>query len=287
MTKFLHKINKHENYSNNVNKDHKFNITLCEDEYHLHYDKYVPETRVVTKYNITSTSEPTVLRANYENNIFKSMEIDGVMLDELVTEYTFDTTGVHTVKYELYDETKLGNNAPVFYNSNLVKCIIPDSVTSIGNNAFMNCSNLTSIDIPNSVISIGTVVFANCTSITSINMPNSITSISTGTFNNCTSLTSIDIPDSVTDIGSNAFAGCTGLTSIDIPDSVTDIGSNAFANCSSLISITVNATTPLALNSNVFSNTNNCPIYVPSESVDTYKSNDFWYNYIDRIQAIS
>lgn len=42
MTKFLHKINKHDNYIKNVTEDHKFNITLCKDEYHLHYDKYDP-----------------------------------------------------------------------------------------------------------------------------------------------------------------------------------------------------------------------------------------------------
>lgn len=43
MTKFLHKINKHDNYIKNVTEDHKFNVTLCKDEYHLHYDKYVPD----------------------------------------------------------------------------------------------------------------------------------------------------------------------------------------------------------------------------------------------------
>jgi uncharacterized protein YaiE (UPF0345 family) len=124
--------------------------------------------QLLCKYNVTDTSSPTALRTNYESNVFKSMEIDGVMLDELVTEYTFGTTGVHTVKYELYDETKLGNQAPVFNNSNLIECVIPDSVTSIGTAAFYMCNGLTSCTIGNGVTSISNGAFENCSSLTNI-----------------------------------------------------------------------------------------------------------------------
>jgi hypothetical protein len=124
--------------------------------------------QLLCKYNVTDTSSPTALRTNYESNVFKSMEIDGVMLDELVTEYTFGTTGVHTVKYELYDETKLGNQAPVFNNSNLIECVIPDSVTSIGTAAFYMCNGLTSCTIGNGVTSISNGAFDNCSSLTNI-----------------------------------------------------------------------------------------------------------------------
>ena len=144
------------------------NISLCEDQGSIYYNPFVLETRLVCKYNIPSTSYPTVLRTNYEQNIFKSMEIDGVMLDELVTEYTFDTTGIHTVKYELYDETKLGNNAPVFYNSYLIKAIIPDGVTIIGSNTFVNCQGLTEIIMPSSITSINSASFANCINLISV-----------------------------------------------------------------------------------------------------------------------
>ena len=140
------------------------------DNYYL--GKYnwtiLERNQVLCKYNVTNTSSPTVLRTNYESNVFKSMEIDGVMLDELVTEYTFDTTGVHTVKYELYDETQLGNIAPVFSNSNLIECIIPDSVTSIGTAAFYSCNGLTSCTIGNGVTSISNGAFDNCSSLTNI-----------------------------------------------------------------------------------------------------------------------
>ena len=92
--------------------------------------------------------------------------------------------------------------------------IIPESVTSIGDNAFSGCASLTSITIPESVTSIGNSAFSGCASLTSITIPESVTNIGEKAFYNCTGLTSITIPENVTSIGGDAFSGCTGLTSI-------------------------------------------------------------------------
>ena len=117
--------------------------------------------------------------------------------------------------------------------------IIPNSVTSIGDYAFSECSGLTSIDIPNSVTSISWGTFSDCSGLTSINIPNSVISIGNYAFLDCSGLTSIDIPNSVTSIGDGAFSACSGLTNVNIPNSVTTIGSYAFHYCISLTSVTI------------------------------------------------
>ena len=123
--------------------------------------------------------------------------------------------------------------------------------------------------------------------LTSAAIKSGVTSIVGYAFYNCISLTSIEIPNSVTSIGEKAFYNCTSLSSVTIPNSVTSIDSNAFRGCSSLTSITVNAETPPTLGTNVFNYTNDCPIYVPSGSVNAYKSATNWSKYASRIQAIS
>ena len=115
------------------------------------------------------------------------------------------------------------------------------TVTSIGDEAFKECTGLTSISIPSSVTNIGGWAFEGCTGLASINLPVSVTTIGDDAFWCCTGLTSINIPSSVTAIGHGAFSGCTGLTSVSIPASVTTIGNYAFAGCEGLASIKVEA----------------------------------------------
>ena len=132
--------------------------------------------------------------------------------------------------------------------------VIPNSVISIGDSAFENCTSLTSVTIPDSVTSIGYSAFRGCTSLTSVTIPDSVTSIGDAAFSDCTSLTSLTISDSVTSIGKYAFSGCTSLTSITIPDSVTSISYSAFENCTSLSSVTIgNSVT--SIGSSAFYNT--------------------------------
>lgn len=125
-----------------------------------------------------------------------------------------------------------------FFNSVVTSVTIPDSVTSIGDNAFGFCSQLTNISIPNSVTDIGFSAFAHCTSLKSITLPSALSSISEALFSGCSQLTTIQIPDSVPSIQSCAFYHCRNLETIRIPVSVTLIETDAFAGCPSLMTVT-------------------------------------------------
>ena len=125
------------------------------------------------------------------------------------------------------------------YRSFIRRAVIANSVTSIGDYAFFDCSSLTSATIPNSVTSIGRDAFYYCNSLTSVIIPDSVTSIGLSAFKCCSSLTSVTIPNGVKSIESFAFRGCSSLISVTIPDSVTSIEWGAFEDCSSLTSVKI------------------------------------------------
>ena len=108
-----------------------------------------------------------------------------------------------------------------------------------GSELYLNNFLIKEIKIPNNITNINDYTFCGCRSLTSVTIPDSVTSIGDGAFRNCKSLTSITIPDSVASIGDYTFASCTSLKSITIPDSVTSIGGEAFSGCESLTCITI------------------------------------------------
>ncbi len=179
----------------------------------------------------------TSITVSDENTVYVAE--DGVLFNKEKTEIIQYAAGKTEASYTIPNSvTSIGGNA--FGGCiKLTSITIPNSVTSIGGLAFFGCTSLTNITIPDSVTSIGDLAFFGCTSLTSVTIPNSVPSIGGGAFWYCTSLTSITIPDSVTSIEAAAFFNCTSLTSITIPDSVTSIGMGAFSSCTSLASITI------------------------------------------------
>ena len=255
--------------------------TGCNNKNNDNYSQAV-NAKDESSYNDFEDSE------NYSSNLSEESKMSEIPETSASNfEYTVENGEVTITRY-------IGSEAQV----RIPEKIEDKPVTKIDSAAFSGCESLTSVDIPDTVTEIGDQVFLNCTSLTDINassdnplyssqdgvlfnkdkttlicypagkentsysIPNSVTYISDYSFSNCTSLTSIDIPNSVTEIGYKAFGycnnlksvtipscvtiidnyafdGCESLTSIDIPDSVTKIGEYAFDYCKSLTSVDI------------------------------------------------
>ena len=253
----------------------------------VHFEKYVSAPVFALKLIPTSPNE--------EEIVIGCEEIEDGLLDA----YTI----TNNIGFDLNGSVIIGNcvtsiDVSTFEEiSGVTSITIPNSVTSIGDEAFMECHDLTTITIPRNVTSIGNGILDGCHNLSSIVVENN--NMVYDSRNNCNAIIETAtnalimgckntvIPNNVTQINKQAFNGLFGLSAITIPNSVTSIGMYAFYACRNLNSITCLATTPPTLYDNqVFGETNNCPIYVPSESVNAYKSATNWTTYASRIQAI-
>lgn len=131
-------------------------------------------------------------------------------------------------KIDGYVVTGIGSKC--FEKQSLKGVVIPETVTSIGNNAFQGCSNLTSVTFKGapSTITVGNNAFQNCTKLKSINLP-AATTIGSLAFDSCTSLEKLSLELGTESIGDYCFRGCTNLQTLEIPETVTYIGQGAFS----------------------------------------------------------
>ena len=175
------------------------------------------------------------------------------------------------------------------YNSHVIACmpdsvsgdyVIPDGIECIAGGAFQRCVDLTSVLLPDSVTSIGSDAFVGCrklkapiynsivfarmpqTYVGDYTIPSGIQKIAGGAFRFCRKLESVIMSDSVIEIGSGSFSHCTNLKNVILscslksinhyafnhcsslfnlilPNTVTDIGHGAFRECESLVSINI------------------------------------------------
>jgi hypothetical protein len=217
---------------------------------------------------------------------FASTDLTSVTIPDNVTNIGYDALCYCT---KLTDITVNALNSDysstdgVLFNKNqttLIQCpggktgtyTIPNSVTRLGDDAFLWCTSLAGITIGNSVTNLGNDVFGGCTNLTGIavnslntdyssadgvlfnknlttlvqypegktgsyTIPSSVNTIGIAAFSSCTGMTDVTIPNSVTSIETGAFATCTGLTSITVSDSVISIGASAFSYCTSVTNV--------------------------------------------------
>ena len=184
-------------------------------------------------------------------------KLDGLTVTGL-GENSFSTDDLYSPLYEIH-------------LNKIHSVTIPQSVTSIGKDAFTNCRGLNSLTIKDAAISIGDWAFAQCYSLSLLSLGKNIKTIGDHAFDDCRALKSVTIPQSVTSIGQKAFNSCISLTTLSfgeksfgenietnietigngafyycialkevtIPQSVTSIGNDAFGQCHDLQSLTI------------------------------------------------
>lgn len=163
-----------------------------------------------------------------------------------------------------------------------------DRITSVGSNAFQNCSKLTTVSLPNAT-TLGTSAFNNCTALTSINIP-LVTSITTQTFYACDSLTELNMP-SLRTIGAQGVRNCKKLARVDV-GVCTSIGALSFDACSLLDTLIVRTPSVCTLgNISALNGTKIAGgtgyIYVKDELKTQYQEATNWSTFASQIKGLS
>lgn len=141
----------------------------------------------------------------------------------------------------------------------LMRCVLPENITKIGNSAFAGTNLSGSLIVPNNVIIIDKSAFSYCSFggtltlsrslkiiedrafsgtgfVGTLNIPESVEYIGEWTFSDCSGFTgNLKLPNNLQELGYGAFNNCYGFTgSLTIPNGIHKIGENCFYNCSGL-----------------------------------------------------
>ncbi len=259
-------------------------ITIPESITSIGIDVFLGCSRLVEIYNLSSIDmiEGT---GNSAKIIHTSLEEESILITK--DDYLFfkDNENRYYLFYYYGTATDLvlpneieGNHYEIYVGafsgfSNIKSITIPDSVTSIGYNAFYQCNSLESITLPfvggslngtanpyfgyifgakspsdhencvpeslKEVIitggtSIGENAFSGCHHLTSITLAKGVTSIGNFAFSGCSNIKNITLLEGVKRIGKYAFKDCSSLENISLPNSLERIGESAFSSCDNL-----------------------------------------------------
>ncbi len=181
--------------------------------------------------------------------------------------YAFDSsTGTLTISGsgEMWSNYNVGDNTSPFYgNTDIVKVVIEEGVTTVGNHMFYNCTSIVSVEFPSTLTLIGMEGFSGCSSLVDLDLSGTqVVNIGyensgSDSFYKCTSLVSVEFPSTLTYLWEYAFAECSKLIEVDLSNTqVVTIDVHCFDSCTSLTTVKLPATLE-TMNSNVFNDCSN------------------------------
>ena len=221
-----------------------------------------------------------------------------------------DGVGITTLQASIVSNLgiKFGYNSSITSFNELKKFT---NVVKLNTLEFKNCTNLTSIDLSNITDTTTQSWFQGCSKLSNVIGLSNLSYIPAYSFDNC-NFSTIDVSNAtiigasafnynrnntkiifgaISEIGQSAFFGNFKLVKVDIPSTITKIGQMAFNKNNDTYQsqyFVVRAITPPTIDSTTFSfHVNNCPIYVPDESIDTYKADSVWSNYTTRLKTLT
>ena len=204
--------------------------------------------------------------------------------------YSIGSSAFQQTKITSLDLSKMKMiDQAAFFNITSLKDItaMPERSFTLGANAFYECKSLQSIDLKNAT-AIGKQCFYNCQNLIVTDLTN-IKELGGKAFYQCPSLGEINLPNVIT-IGENCFQ-YSNITSVTLGQYIKSIATRAFNGCVNLETVKIEATTPPELTGSYpescFTGPGDMIIYVPESAVSTYKSDDYWQHYADKIQPIS
>lgn len=235
--------------------------------------------------------------ANWSSDGIGLTEEDAAKVTDIANKFAKNSsiTSFNELEYFVGLTAIGGNYADWTYGfkgcTNLKSVVLPKSVTTLKHGAFDGCTSLESVGDMSHITTTQTRVFYNCSSLAiEVNMPN-LNNLGGASFygSGISKVISLgNITELPFDYERGCFRGCAALTFVELSEKTTSIAAYSFYGCTALETFICRATTPPTLaNVNAFTNTNNCPIYVPDASLEAYKTATNWNNFSSRIKPLS
>lgn len=193
---------------------------------------YDPQQENADGYSMVTVTTPTAVLGT------KTVTANGTYA---ATDDNKDGYSEVTVNIAQVNNAKVSNTPASGFTltKNIESVVIPEGVTTLGEEAFFKCSNLSDITLPSTLTSIGTNAFCQCSNLSDITLPSALRYIGEAAFRYCP-ITSMVVPEGVTSMGYAPFYECSALTSVTLPSTLTTISSDTlFYDCAALTTITI------------------------------------------------